>query len=169
MNVYRDIPEEMRALIEPVIEDAGFELVDVLLTRGRQPWMLRITIDTPRGDGRVAVERCAEVSREIETHLDATDAMSAPYRLEVSSPGLDRPLSREKDFVAACGSEVRVETKLPLDGRRRFRGLLVSFENGVARIAVDGIDVDIPFESVGKAKTIYQFTRDDFAGREGLQ
>jgi ribosome maturation factor RimP len=169
MNVYRDIPEEMRALIEPVIEDAGFELVDVLLTRGRQPWMLRITIDTPRGDGRVAVERCAEVSREIETHLDATDAMSAPYRLEVSSPGLDRPLSREKDFVAACGSEVRLETKLPLDGRRRFRGLLVSFENGVARIAVDGIDVDIPFESVGKAKTIYQFTRDDFAGREGLQ
>jgi len=167
--MYRDVPEEMKTLIEPVIEDAGFELVDVLLMRGRQPWMLRITIDTPCGDGRVAVEQCAEVSREIETHLDASDAMAAPYHLEVSSPGLDRPLSREKDFVAACGSEVRVETKRPLDGRRRFRGVLACFENGVARISLDGIEVEIPFDSIGKASTIYQFTRDDFAGRAGLQ
>jgi ribosome maturation factor RimP len=167
--VYRDIPEDLKALIEPVVEDAGLELVDILLSRGRQPWMLRITIDTRSGDGRVPVERCADVSREVETHLDATDAIAVPFRLEVSSPGLDRTLAREKDFAAACGSEVRIETRQPVDGRRRFRGRLVGFENGVAVVDVDGREVGIPFADVAKANTIYEFTRDDFAGRVGLQ
>jgi ribosome maturation factor RimP len=168
-DVYRDIPEDLKALIEPVVEDASFELVDVLLGRGRQPWLLRITIDTPSGDGRVPVECCADVSREIGTHLDATDAIPVPYRLEVSSPGLDRPLAREKDFAAACGAEVRIETREPLDGRRRFRGLLLGFEDGIARVSVDGREVEIPFAEVAKANRIYEFTRDDFAGRARWQ
>jgi ribosome maturation factor RimP len=168
-DVYREIPEELKALIEPIVEDAGFELVDILQSRGPQPWLLRITIDTPSGDGRVSVDRCAEVSREVETHLDATDAVAAPYRLEVSSPGLDRTLAREKDFAAACGSNVRIETRQPLDGRRRFRGRLVGFEDGVARVDVDGCVMEIPFADVVKANTIYEFTRDDFAGRVGLR
>src|SRR3990172_892178 len=71
--MYRDIPEELRSLIEPIVQDFGFELVDVALHRGRSPWQLRITLDTPQGDGRVSVERCAEVSREIGTQLDAAD------------------------------------------------------------------------------------------------
>ena len=167
--MYRDIPEELKTLIEPLVEDASFELVDMLLSRGRPPWLLRITIDTPSGDGRVPVERCADVSREIETHLDATDAIAFPYRLEVSSPGLDRPLAREKDFAAACGAEVRIETREPLDGRRRFRGLLVGFEDGVARLSVDGREVGIPFADVAKANTIYEFTREDFARRVDLR
>jgi ribosome maturation factor RimP len=167
--VYRDIPEEMRALIEPVVEDAGFELVDILLSQGRPPRLLRITIDNPNGDGRVPVECCAEVSREIETHLDATDAIPAAYRLEVSSPGLDRTLAREKDFAAACGSEVRIETRQPVDGRRRFRGRLVAFEEDVARLDVDGNAVEIPFAEIAKANTIYEFTRDDFAVRVEMQ
>ena len=85
------------------------------------------------------------------------------YTLEVSSPGLDRRLAREKDFQAACGSEVWIETRQPLDGRRRFRGRLLSFEAGVARVAVDAIEVAIPFEDVAKAHTIYEFSRADFA------
>jgi ribosome maturation factor RimP len=163
-DVYRDIPEDLKTLIEPLVEDAGFELVDVLLSRGRPPWLLRITIDTPSGDGRVSVERCADVSREIGTHLDATDAIPVPYRFEVSSPGLDRPLAREKDFAAARGAEVRIETRELLNGRRRFRGLLVGFEDGVARVSVDGREVEIPFAEVARANTIYEFTREDFAG-----
>ena len=94
---------------------------------------------------------------------DAADAVSAEYRLEVSSPGLDRPLAREKDFRAACGSEVRIETHRPLAGRRRFRGQLITFEEGVARLTVDGCEVGIPFADVAKANTIYKFTRADFA------
>ena len=161
--MYRDIPEELRQIIEPVVVDAGLELVDVLLTRGPRPWLLRITLDTTGGDGRVPVDRCAEVSRELETHLDAADAVPGAYRLEVSSPGLDRPLAREKDFSAACGSKVLVETRRAVDGRRRFRGTLVGFEAGVATVAVEGGEVPIPFDEVSKAKIVYEFTRADFA------
>ena len=125
--------------------------------------MLRVTVDTPLGDGRVSVERCAMASREIGTQLDAVDAIPVSYRLEVSSPGLDRVLTREKDFVAACGSEVQIETREPLAGRRRFRGLLQGFEDGVAKLCVDGRDVSIPFEAVARANAIYKFTRADFA------
>jgi ribosome maturation factor RimP len=165
--MYRDIPKELRVLIEPVVEDAGFELVDVLVTRGRRPWLLRVTIDTREGDGRVPVERCADVSREIETQLDVEDAIPVSYRLEVSSPGLDRLLAREKDFAAACGSQVKVETRHPVEGRRRFRGRLVDFESGMVRLSVDGSDFGIPFDEVVKARVIYEFTRADFAPAAG--
>ena len=164
--MYRDIPEPLRAVIEPVVEDAGCELVDVLLARGRPPWLLRITIDTPVGDGRVSIERCAEVSREIGTQLEAADAFPVSYRLEVTSPGLDRVLAREKDFEAACGAEVQLETRRPLDGRRRFRGRLLGFESGVARLAVDGSEVGIPFDEVARANLVYAWSRRDFAGAE---
>jgi ribosome maturation factor RimP len=161
--VYRDIPEELRVLIEPVVQGRGLELVDVLMTRGRRPWLMRVTIDTPQGDGRVPVDACAQVSRELETHLDAADAVPGEYRLEVSSPGLDRVLAREKDFEAARGSRVHIETRNPLDGRRRFRGLLVAFRDGEATLNVDGSEVAIPFAEVARAHTIYEFTRADFA------
>jgi ribosome maturation factor RimP len=161
--VNRDIPEELRVLIEPIVDDAGFELVDTLLTRGRAPWLLRVTIDTPEGDGRVPVDRCAEVSREIGSQLDAADAIPVAYRLEVSSPGLDRLLAREKDFERALGAEVFIETRRPQDGRRRFRGTLLGFEAGVARVRVDGNEVAIPFAEIAKARSIYRFTREDFA------
>jgi len=163
--MYRDIPEDLLALIEPVVEDTGLELVDVKITRGRPPWFVRITIDTPLLDGRVSVDRCAAVSREIAVQFDATDAIPSAYRLEVSSPGLDRILAREKDFAAACGSEVRIETHQPLEGRRRFRGVLVSFEGGTAKVCVDGREVGIPFTEVARANAIYNFTPADFSGR----
>ena len=92
-----------------------------------------------------------------------------PYQLEISSPGLDRMLAREKDFAAACGAEVKIETRQPLAGRRRFRGRLVGFEGGVARVNVDGTEVGIPFAAVARAHTIYEFTREDFAARGGPQ
>ena len=161
--MYRDIPEEFRSIVEPAVEDAGYELVDLLLVRGRGPWQLRVTVDTPDGDGRVPVDRLAEVSRELGTLLDARDVIPQAYRLEVSSPGLDRVLAREKDFAAACGAQVKVETRRPVDGRRRFRGRLLGFDGDVARLSVDGDDVGIPFEEVIKANVIYEFTRADFA------
>ena len=138
-----------------------------MLRRGRRPWLLRVIVDRPEGDGRVPVERCAEVSRELETHLDAVDAVECAYCLEVSSPGLDRMLSREKDFANACGSDVRIETTRPLDGRRRFRGRLNGFDDGIARVTVDGREFGICFADVAKANTVYHFTREDFAGGVG--
>ncbi len=164
--MYRDIPEELRRLIEPVVEDAGLELVDVTLRRGRPPWLLKIIVDTTTGDGRVPVDLCARASREIETQLDAEDVIESAYRLEVSSPGLDRTLSREKDFLAALGSEISLETRRPLEGRRRFRGKLLTFEAGAARMLIDGEAFEVPFAEVAKAKAIYQFTPADFSGKD---
>ena len=163
--MYRDIPEDLRALIEPIVQDFGFELVDVALHRGRSPWHVRITLDTPQGDGRVSIERCAEVSREVGTALDAADWAPCAYQLEVSSPGLDRVLAREVDFARAQGAEVSIETRRPLDGRRRFRGELLGFESGVARVRVDGREYPVPFAEVAKAHSIYRFTPGDFDDR----
>jgi ribosome maturation factor RimP len=167
--VYRDISEELKVLIEPIVEDAGFELVDIVQNRGREPWLVRCVIDTPEGDGRVPVDRCARVSREIGTHLEATEVLTVAYQLEVSSPGLDRPLAREKDFVAACGREVKLETRRPVEGRKRFRGRLVAFDGTTASMEIDGVEVAIAFTDVSKANSIYEFTRDDFVERVGLQ
>jgi ribosome maturation factor RimP len=163
--MYRDIPEDLRTLIEPVVADSDFELVDVMITKGRPPWTVRITIDTQSADGRVPVDHCANVSRELEAQFDAADVFPSAYRLEVSSPGLDRVLSREKDFAAARGSEVKIETYRPLDGRRRFRGTLVRFEAGQATVSVDGCEISIPFAEVAKANMFYKFSPSDFSGR----
>ena len=164
-DVYRDIPEEMRVLIEPIVTDHGLELVDVECKQGRAPWTLRVIVDTPQGDGLVPVERCAELSREIAANLDAANPIPVSYQLEVSSPGLDRPLAREKDFEAACGRVVKLEIRAPVAGRRRFRGRLLSFEGQVATLDVDGARVEVPFAAVSRARSIYEFTRDDFSQR----
>jgi ribosome maturation factor RimP len=163
--MYRDIPDSLRALIEPVVADHGLELVDADVARGPGGTLVRVVVDTPSGDGRVAIERCAEVSREIGSCLDASGAYAAGYRLEVASPGLDRVLAREKDFAAAAlrGAEVRVETRRPLDGRRRFRGELLAFEDGVARLRVDGREHSVPFAEVARATQVYHYTPADFA------
>ena len=162
--MYRDIPEELKALIEPIVTDHGLELMDAELVRGRGPWQLRVVLDTAAGDGAVSVETCALVSREIGTSLDAADTIPQRYTLEVSSPGLDRPLAREKDFAAAAdGRDVKIETRVPLDGRRRFRGQLVGFDGETARVAGDGREFAIPFAQVAKANVIYQFSSADFA------
>lgn len=150
-------------LIEPIVADHGFELVDAELTRGRPPWRLRVIVDTEAGDGRVAIDRCAEVSREIGSHLDAADLIPSRYQLEVSSPGFDRVLAREKDFLAARGAEVKLKTRRAVAGRRSFRGELVRFEDGVAALRVDGEYVEIAFADIAKASRVYEFTREDFA------
>jgi ribosome maturation factor RimP len=164
--MYRDIPEALRALVEPVVADHGFELVDAEIARGPSGSLVRVVIDTAAGDGRVPIDRCAEVSRELESAIDADGLVALPYTLEVSSPGLDRVLGREKDFAAACGHEVKIETRRPLDGRRRFRGELLSFEAGRACVRVDGRPIEIPFDEVAKASQVYHYTSADFAKKK---
>jgi ribosome maturation factor RimP len=150
-------------LIEPVVADHDCQLVDVEVARNRGTGLLRVTVDNSNGDGRVAITRCVAISREVETLLDAADAMPGAYQLEVSSPGLDRVLGREKDFVEAISLEVKLRTRRPIEGRKRYRGRLVSVESGVLKVEVDGETVLIPIEDVEKANSIYEFTSADFA------
>lgn len=162
--MYGDIPAAMRELIEPIVTAHGLELVDVEQHHGRAPWRVRVIVDTPAGDGRVTIERCAEVSREIGVNLDAADAIPVAYHLEVSSPGFDRVLAREKDFERALGSEVKIETRAPIGGRRRFKGRLTAFGGGAASVAIDGQDYRIPFADVARAHKVHHFTPADFSG-----
>ena len=160
--VYRDIPEELKNAIEPVVLEYELELMNIQTVRDRGLTVLRVTLDSQEGDGRIAVDRLARVSREIESSLDAAEVMQSEYRLEVSSPGLDRMLAREKDFTAACGSLVKLTTRRPLDGRRRFRGELLNFMDGVATLAVDGERMGIPFDAIERANSVYSFSSADF-------
>lgn len=162
--MYHDIPEGLRVHIEPIVADHGCELVDVERTGGQGAAILRVIVDSERGDGRVEVGVLARLSREIEAQLDAADAMPGAYRLELSSPGLDRVLAREKDFVAAVGEQVKLKARRPLDGRRHFKGRLIALDDGQVVIEVDGREVSVPFEAIEKANRIYEFTSADFGG-----
>ena len=167
-------------MIEPVVEEHDCELVDVDIAQNRGMGLLRITVDSRASDGRVPIDRCAEISREIETLLDAAESMSGAYRLEVSSPGLDRVLGREKDFIAAVGQQVKLRTRRPLEGRKRFTGRLLAVEpeepeegnkqRTTLKVEVEGSPeegpIEIPFDEVEKANTIYEFTSADFAKAE---
>jgi ribosome maturation factor RimP len=151
------------------VNEHGCELVDVEVAQNRGKGLLRITVDSEVGDGRVAIEKCVSVSREVETLIDASDAMPGTYQLEVSSPGLDRVLGREKDFVAAIDQEVKLRTSRPIEGRKRFRGRLLAVDSGdeesgtTLKMNIDGEEASIPLDEVEKANTIYEFTSADFA------
>jgi ribosome maturation factor RimP len=151
-------------LIEPIVDECSCELVDVVVQRSASEGLVRIVIDHVNGDGRVSIGNIESVSREVEVQFEAADFMNGRYRLEVTSPGLDRTLAREKDFIAAMGLQVRLQTKRPIESRKRFKGKLTGFENGIAHLEIDNAEVQIPFAEVEKANSIYQFSREDFAG-----
>lgn len=146
-------------IAEPLIADMGMELVDVEFLHERDSWILRLFIDRPGG---VGLEDCEAVSRAVETPLDVEDIVERTYHLEVSSPGLERPLKKPEHFRRAEGRVVRVKTFAPLGEppRRNFRGLL-------AAVADDGVTVDvegagsfrIPFRDIAKANLDFEVKR----------
>ncbi len=155
--MYKDIPAELLAVIEPIVLDHGLEVVDAGVFPGRGDARVRVVVDTPAGDGRVTIDECAAVSREIGHGLDATGVVPGAYALEVSSPGVDRVLGREKDFQLVVGRKVAVETREPIDGRRSFKGELLSFEHGVAIVDTEAGPMHVPFAHVAKAQAFYPF------------
>ncbi len=153
--MYMDIPPALLRVIEPVAADHGLEVVDASVHAGGGRARVVVTLDTPRGDGRVTLDRCAAVSREISHGLDAADFMSAPYVLEVTSPGVDRALGRAIDFERVVGREVRVETRELLGGRRHFRGRLAAFAEGCVNVETAAGDFRIPFHEIQEAQAFY--------------
>jgi ribosome maturation factor RimP len=121
-------------LIEPALSDRGFRLVRVSVS-GQEARTLQIMAE--RADGTMTIEDCEIISKEISPLLDVHEPLSGAYRLEVSSPGIDRPLVRPSDFENWAGHEAKLEVKELIDGRRRFRGNIEGFEDGEVRIEVD--------------------------------
>ena len=122
-------------LVEPSLEDMGFRLVRVQLMGREHAQTVQIMADRP--DGTISIDDCETISRQLSPLLDAFDPIPSAYRLEISSPGIDRPLVRAADFEDWSGYEAKIELRELLDGRRRFRGILEGFDNSEVRIEVE--------------------------------
>ncbi len=142
-------------LIEALVTDEGCELVDVTYRREPQGWVLRVLIDRTGG---VTIADCQAISRLIGDMLDAREVMRYGYNLEVSSPGLNRPLKRAADFERFAGRQVRVTTKAAVQGRRNFLGKLLGCADGLVTLDIDGTRVHLPLDSIGRANIEYDFS-----------
>jgi ribosome maturation factor RimP len=145
---------EVASLVEPILQDMAFELVDVEFLHSQGKWVLRLTIDR---EGGVTVDDCARVSRELGDLIDVKDLIRQRYFLEVSSPGLDRPLKKEKDLLRALGKKIKVKMKMPIQGRRNYSGYLSDFVDGTLYMKVEQSEVALPWTQVQKANLIYEF------------
>jgi ribosome maturation factor RimP len=145
------------AIAEPVIADLGYRLVRVKISRAEG---CTVQIMAERPDGGMTVEDCETVSRALSPVLDVADPIDRAYRLEVSSPGIDRPLVRKSDFDRYAGHLVRIEMAVPIDGRRRFRGALLGVEGDAARIRRDdakegeAVEALLRIEDMSEAKLV---------------
>ena len=160
-------------LVEPYVKDAGFDLVEVQSGREQSGWIVRLFIDRapdlrvpasadsvvsegglPISEETVSLENCERVSRDVSAALDVADFIPHAYQLEVSSPGLDRPLRRELDFVRFAGREARIRLTEGVDGRRNFSGHLRGAHGGIVEIDCDGRVYHLPVEDVAKANLV---------------
>jgi ribosome maturation factor RimP len=145
------IDRRLAEIITPAIEDLGFELVRVRLMSGKST-TLQIMADRPNGG--IEVDDCAEISNAVGAVLDVEDPILDEYTLEVSSPGIDRPLTRLKDFDAFEGYEAKLETTELIDGRRRFKGMLAGTEGDEVLINVEEGTIGLQFDWLSDAKLV---------------
>ena len=142
--------ERIREMARAILEFEGMELVHLEMKPGPQGWFLRLFIDR---DGGVSLDDCSRVSRQLSAQLDVEEPIEHRYTLEVSSPGLDRPLYSDGDFARFAGREVRVSTYAPFEGRRRFSGRLNGLINGAVHLVLDGErEIAIPRSQIASAK-----------------
>jgi len=141
-------------LIEPVISSEGMELVTLDYVRESRGWVLRLYVDTEAG---VTIDRCAQLSRQLGDLLDVKDIVPHPYILEVSSPGLNRILKKEKDFITYRGQMITVKTSEPVEERKNFKGKLLDCREGTITVDADNRQVTIPLSLITKAQLKYQF------------
>ena len=140
-------------LIEPSLDSMGYDLVRVQISGGASDRCLQIMAER-KDRAEMNVEDCASISRNISTILDVEDPITEAYTLEVSSPGMDRPLVRLEDFTRFAGFEARIDTREAIVDRKRFRGKLKGVEGETILIEVDGETYEIPFEDILRAKLV---------------
>ena len=143
--------KKLAELLNPILEDLGFEMVRVRLSNGN-PNTLQIMAD--RLDGQIGVDELAEINTSVGTILDVEDPIPENYTLEISSPGIDRPLTRKKDFDSFQGFEAKVETTELIDGRRRFRGVLAGLNNDEVLINLEEGTIGLKFTWLSDARLV---------------
>jgi ribosome maturation factor RimP len=156
--VQRDYKAKIRELAAPLVEAEGLELIYAECLKMKSRWMVRIFLDK---EGGVTLDDCAEISNQLGDILDVHDVPPGQYTLEVSSPGLDRPLERDKDFLKYRGANMFIRVDEKIDGARNFTGKLIDFidEDGRKTVILDvaGVIRHIPRDRVVKAHLIYEF------------
>nr|MBO2510156.1 ribosome maturation factor RimP [Gammaproteobacteria bacterium] len=146
--------EDLQGLLAPVVEALGYECWGIeFLSQGRHS-LLRVYIDKPDG---ILVDDCEVVSRQISGVLDVEDPISSEYTLEVSSPGMDRPLFKLEQFARHAGEQVKIRLRIPFEGRRNFQGLLRGVEEQDVVVLVDDHEYLLPIDSIDKANIVPRF------------
>ena len=158
-----ELEQLVQNLIEPGIEAMGYRLVKINYFGGNQP---RLQIMAERQDGKhFSVSDCADVSRNVSAVLDVDDPIAGAYALEVSSPGIDRPLVREEDFEKYTGFQIKAQTGQSIEGRKRFKGRLKGIREGIVSIEMDNTVFKLPYQDIHKAKLL--LTDDLIAASQG--
>jgi ribosome maturation factor RimP len=143
--------DKLTTLLQPLVEDLGYEFVGLERSNNPKNPVVIIYIDSPDG---IAVEDCEKVSREVAALLDVEDPIPGQYRLEVSSPGLDRPLFTLEHFGQFTGELAQITLFAPQDGRRKFKGQILGTEIGQVRIDQDGVAVTLDLRNIAKARLV---------------
>lgn len=144
----------LQELVEPVVKGLGLELWGVEFTLAGKNSLLRIYIDGSEG---VTVDDCARVSHQVSGLLDVEEPISEQYSLEVSSPGMDRPLYTLEQFTAYAGHTIQLRLRMPFDGRRKFKGILNGVEGDEVLLVVDNEEYLLPYELIERANVVPQF------------
>lgn len=147
-----DAARRVEQLISPAIEAMGYDIVRVQIS-GNKNVVMQIMAER-QDEAGMTVDDCAAISREVSALLDVEDPVGGPYSLEVSSPGIDRPLVKLNDFERYAGFDAKIETTRPVDGRKRFKGTLVGVLDGNVRLRLDAGDIDLPHDEIRNAKLL---------------
>jgi len=155
LSLYTEkIIKKVEKLVMPILEDEGLELTDVEFQREKRGWVLRVYIDKPGG---VTLDDCTAISYQLSAILDVEDVIDTSYTLEVSSPGITRPLKGLNDYEKYKGKLVKIKTYKPIDGKKVFRGKLIGLENEIVKIEDEKGEHEIPFENIAKANLNFEF------------
>jgi len=146
--------QKLTDMLRPAVQETGKELLGVEFISAGNNSVLRLFIDHENG---IDVDDCAEVSRQVGAILDVEDPISSEYNLEVSSPGVDKPLFELSHFQQVIGETVNVKLSMPLNGRRKFKGLLTAIENDALIVEVDSIDYELVINNIDKANLVARF------------
>ena len=151
---FEPLIQEVSKTIEPILRSQGLELIDVEYNREAQGWVLRIYLDR---EGGITVEDCAEASRELGAILEVRDLIPNRYVLEVSSPGVTRPLKRPEDFNKYQNRSVKIKLFMPLEGRRNFKGKLLGLKEDKVCVESERRIYEIPMQNIAKANLELDF------------
>jgi ribosome maturation factor RimP len=153
----QDVAAKVHALVEPAVEAAGYELVEAQWKHEPGGWVIRLLIDNPASS--VGLSDCERVSREVSVLLDVHDVVPHAYSLEVSSPGLDRPLLKPSHFRRFVGKRAKVRLRSGVAGRRNFTGKIVKADEAQILLEVDGKEQELPLADLERAQLVFELEK----------